>query len=62
MPTNMNTFDATIQPFPYGFQSHNNGTIADGSENQFSVNPLMAAINCNSNMKPSHIDGFGEVN
>lgn len=62
MPTNMNPFDASAQPFPYAFQPQNNGIVPDVSENQFSMNPLMAAMHRNSLMKPSHIDGLGEVN
>ncbi|PWA97564.1 myc-type, basic helix-loop-helix (bHLH) domain-containing protein [Artemisia annua] len=61
MPTNMNPFDASAQPFPYAFQPQNNGIVPDVSENQFSVNPLMAAMHRNSLMKPSHIDGLGEA-
>ncbi|KAJ9555474.1 hypothetical protein OSB04_010088 [Centaurea solstitialis] len=61
VPTSMNPFDSSTQPFPYGFQSQNNGMVLDGSDNQFSVNPLMAAMHRNSIMKPSHVDGFGEA-
>ncbi|XP_076920104.1 transcription factor bHLH62-like isoform X2 [Bidens hawaiensis] len=55
MPDNVNPFDASVQPLPYGFQSQINGMVLDGPENPFSMNPLMAT------MKPSHIDGFGEA-
>nr|GFD56811.1 transcription factor bHLH62-like [Tanacetum cinerariifolium] len=50
------------QPFPYGIQSQNIGTVSDRSENQFHMNPLMmAAMHGNSLMKPSHVDGLGEA-
>nr|GFD53197.1 transcription factor bHLH62-like [Tanacetum cinerariifolium] len=62
MPTNMNPFDTSTQPFPYGIQSQNIGTVSDRSENQFHMNPLMmAAMHGNSLMKSSHIDGLGEA-
>ncbi|KAI7738950.1 hypothetical protein M8C21_007339, partial [Ambrosia artemisiifolia] len=61
VPNNVNPFDASVQPLPYGFQSQINGMVPDGPENQFSMNPLMAAMHRNSIMKPPHIDGFGEV-
>nr|XP_043609263.1 transcription factor bHLH62-like [Erigeron canadensis] len=44
----MNHLDASVQPF-YGM-------VHDGPEN-----PLMAMMHRASNMKPSHIDGFGEA-
>ncbi|KAI3823119.1 hypothetical protein L1987_04549 [Smallanthus sonchifolius] len=61
MPGNMNHFDTSIQSFPYGFPSQINGMVPDRPENQFSMNPLMAAMHRSSIIKPSHIDGFGEA-
>ncbi|XP_024986558.1 transcription factor bHLH62-like [Cynara cardunculus var. scolymus] len=61
VPTSMNPFENSTQPFPYGFQSQNNGIVLDGSENQFSMNPLMAAMHRNSIVKPSPVDGFAEA-
>ncbi|KAL4591150.1 hypothetical protein LXL04_004100 [Taraxacum kok-saghyz] len=58
VPTTINPFDSSTNQFPYGFQSPNAGILLDGSDNQFSLNPLMAAMHRNSIMKPSHIDGF----
>ncbi|CAI9290391.1 unnamed protein product [Lactuca saligna] len=58
LPTNMTPFDASTQQFPYGFHSQNAGIVLDGPDNQFSLNPLMAAMHRSSIMKPSHIDGF----
>ena len=62
VPNGLNPFDGSTLSFPYGFQSQNNGMVHDVSENQISTNPLMAAMNHNSIMKPSsNIYGFGEV-
>ncbi|KAK9078968.1 hypothetical protein SSX86_000637 [Deinandra increscens subsp. villosa] len=61
LPNSVNPFDASVQPFPYGYQSQTNGMISDGPENQFSMNSLMTTMQHNSVMKPSHIDGFGEA-
>lgn len=62
MPNNVNPFDTSVQSFPYGLQSQINGMVSERPENQFSMNPLMAAMHRNSTIKPPHIDGFGEVN
>ncbi|XP_071713168.1 transcription factor bHLH62-like [Rutidosis leptorrhynchoides] len=62
MPNGLNPFDASQLSFPCALQSQNNGMVHDLSENQFSTNPLMAAMHRNSITKPlSHIDGFGEA-
>ncbi|KAJ0555291.1 putative transcription factor bHLH family [Helianthus annuus] len=61
VPNNVNPFDASVQPLPYGFQSQINGMVPGGPENQLSMNPLMAAMQRNSIMKLPHIDGFAEA-
>ncbi|KAK1435322.1 hypothetical protein QVD17_01083 [Tagetes erecta] len=61
MPNIANPFDTSAQSFPYGFQSQLNGMVPDRPENQFSMNPLMAAMHRNSVIKPPHIDGFIEA-
>ncbi|KAJ0806756.1 putative transcription factor bHLH family [Helianthus annuus] len=60
LPNNVDPFDTSVQSFPYGFHSQINGMIPDRPENQFSMNPLVAAMHRNSTIKPSHIDGFAE--
>ncbi|XP_076884862.1 transcription factor bHLH62-like [Bidens hawaiensis] len=61
VPDNVNPFDTSVQSFPYGLQSQINGMILDRPKNQYSMNPLVAAMHCSSVTKPSHIDGFGEA-
>ncbi|KAK9072495.1 hypothetical protein SSX86_008929 [Deinandra increscens subsp. villosa] len=53
LPNNVNPFDTSAQSFPYGFQSQINRTIHDEPENQFSMNPLMAAMHRNSIIEAS---------
>ncbi|KAI7751950.1 hypothetical protein M8C21_008272, partial [Ambrosia artemisiifolia] len=61
VPNNIDPFDTSVQSFPYAFHSQINSMILDRPENQFSMNPLVAAMHRNSTVKPSHIDGFGEA-
>ncbi|KAI7751956.1 hypothetical protein M8C21_008278 [Ambrosia artemisiifolia] len=61
VPNNVDPFDTSVHSFPYAFHSQINSMILDRPENQFSMNPLVAAMHRNSTVKPSHIDGFGEA-
>ncbi|KAJ0725726.1 putative transcription factor bHLH family [Helianthus annuus] len=58
LQNNVDPSDTSVQSFPYGFHSQINCMIPDRPENQFSMNPLAAAMHRNSTIKPSHIDVF----
>ena len=66
LPLNLYPVDSAVPAFPYGYQqqqvpSLHNG-IAAGTENQFPVNSLNAALRRNPNLQLPPMDGFGEAN
>jgi hypothetical protein len=66
LPHNLYPVDSAVPAFPYGYQqqqvpSLHNG-IAAGTENQFPVNSLNAALRRNPNLQLPPMDGFGEAN
>lgn len=56
--------DSSVPAFPYGFQPNTQmpSLHSTGTETQFPVNNLSAALHRNSTMQlPAALDGFGEV-